>query len=385
MKEIDLLSSNKNSINISTDSFRILNKNSSSPKKGLNSYLLTNNPKIKLKKSFIPTEISKSNTFYVFNSNKNQKKTKKYSQSNLKLPPMENITFYNNENYNNNKNKIKTSLYASNRKINNKNKYNIKNSNFFPTSINETFYHNNNNSNKSIIKQKQLKTESGLETNKSNTNININNLNSTKKNNKFKEYQKLLENSSNIININSINLTRDINQNPFMRKIEDLNKINEFEIMFHNSIMSNIKSVYEKTKKGFFKIEHTTKDKNIIGSGYICENNNNIFNVSDMIERMNPISTLKFSKLLRKDYKEFLGYEKKKKKKIRQENQLRIKLIKKYHKELFFENYIADKYNIKKNKGIKFIIDKNINKVNSDDEDENKDDEKKKKSEDEYQ
>ena len=31
--------------------------------------------------------------------------------------------------------------------------------------------------------------------------------------------------------------------------------------------------------------------------------------------------------------------------------------IKKYHQELFFENEFADKYNIKKNSGIKFIFD----------------------------
>ena len=113
----------------------------------------------------------------------------------------------------------------------------------------------------------------------------------------------------------------------------------------------------EKLKKGFFKIEHTTKSKDALGTGYVCENHNNIFSVSDMIERMNPISTLKFSNLLKKDYKEFLGYENKTKQKRKKEDILRKRLIQKYHRELYYENEFADKYNIKKNPGVKFIID----------------------------
>ena len=33
------------------------------------------------------------------------------------------------------------------------------------------------------------------------------------------------------------------------------------------------------------------------------------------------------------------------------------RLIQKYHRELYYENEFADKYNIKKNPGVKFIID----------------------------
>ena len=72
---------------------------------------------------------------------------------------------------------------------------------------------------------------------------------------------------------------------------------------------------------------------------------------------MNPISTLKFSNLLKKDYKEFLGYENKTKQKRKKEDILRKRLIQKYHRELYYENEFADKYNIKKNPGVKFIID----------------------------
>ena len=230
-----------------------------------------------------------------------------------------------------------------------KNKINIKHSCLFPTSINESLYKKNN-----II-----------------TELNYENVRGSKK---FKEYQKKMEESSFLINEQGKLISNDIKNNPFMWKIEDLNKINHFEILFHKSILQNIQAAYEKTKKGFFKIDHTTRAKNVFGTGYVCENKNNIFEVSDMIERMNPISTLKFSKLLRTDYKEFLGYDKKKKKNKKKEDRLRKIAIKKYHRELFFENEFADKYNIKKNSGIKFIFDiddNNENKKKKDDEEDN--------------
>jgi hypothetical protein len=176
---------------------------------------------------------------------------------------------------------------------------------------------------------------------------------------RFKEYQRQMIPSLTLIRDKGFNISKHINSNPFMRKIENLNKINKFEILFHDAIMKNIISAQQKNKTGFFQGDccgvNTNKD-NMKGI-YICENRANIYNVSEMIDRMNPSSVIKFSKLLRKDYKEFLGYNKKdyRNKKPKKEDKLRKKLIKKYHKELFYENEIADKYNIKKNSGIKFI------------------------------
>ena len=133
-----------------------------------------------------------------------------------------------------------------------------------------------------------------------------------------------------------------------MRKIENLKDINQFEIIFHKSIMNNIMSVHQKSKTGFFQGDccgvNTNKDKS--KGIYICENRSNIFNVTEMIDRMNPSSVVKFNELLRKDYRN---------KKVKKEDELRKKLLKKYHRELFYENDLADKYNIKKNSGIKFI------------------------------
>ena len=48
------------------------------------------------------------------------------------------------------------------------------------------------------------------------------------------------------------------------------------------------------------------------------------------------------------------------KKKTKKEDKLRKVAIKRYHRELFFENEIADKYNIKKNQNIKFIEDEEV-------------------------
>ena len=274
-----------------------------------------------------------------------------------------------------NKTKTRSKTFYHDHKGNKKLSY--KYSKLFPTSTNEIFHRNNNNikTNKTNSKTFGSLTDSNLNAleqskmnlpkNEDTSNINI------KQTKKFRQYKKFFETSS-LINNQGINISNDIKNNPFMRKIEDLNKINQFEIIFHNNIMQNIKSVYGKTKKGFFRIEHITKSKDAIGTGYICENDNNIFSVSDMIERMNPISTLKFSNLLRKDYKEFLGYENKKKKNRIKEDLLRQRVIKKYNRELFFENEFADKYNIKKNSGVKFIFYNN------------EDDNKQKKKDDDY-
>ena len=315
----------KNNINI------LLN-----PKKSLS----TNKRNSSFRKSKYSTEFSKTNSNNIFTSYMNNTKKKK---SLLKLPQM----YINPSNLN----KTPTSLsYNLSKNKTPKNKINIKYSCLFPTSINESIYKKNNINSSSNNNTKETITESNYE--------------KVKGSKKFKEYQKIMEASSLLINQQGMNISNDIKNNPFMWKIEDLNKINHFEILFHKSILQNIQAVYEKTKKGFFKIEHTTRAKNALGTGYVCENKNNIFEVSDMIERMNPISTLKFSELLRKDYKEFLGYENKNKKIKKKEDRLRKIAIKKYHRELFFENEFADKYNIKKNPGIKFILDIDEKKEN---------------------
>ena len=315
----------KNNINI------LLN-----PKKSLS----TNKRNSSFRKSKYSTEFSKTNSNNIFTSYMNNTKKKK---SLLKLPQM----YINPSNLN----KTPTSLsYNLSKNKTPKNKINIKYSCLFPTSINESIYKKNNINSSSNNNTKETITESNYE--------------KVKGSKKFKEYQKIMEASSLLINQQGMNISNDIKNNPFMWKIEDLNKINHFEILFHKSILQNIQAVYEKTKKGFFKIEHTTRAKNALGTGYVCENKNNIFEVSDMIERMNPISTLKFSELLRKDYKEFLGYENKNKKIKKKEDRLRKIAIKKYHRELFFENEFADKYNIKKNSGIKFILDIDDKKEN---------------------
>ena len=315
----------KNNINILLD-----------PKKSLS----TNKRNSSFRKSKYSTEFSKTNSNNIFTSYMNYTKKKK---SLLKLPQM----YINSSNLN----KTPTSLsYNLSKNKTPKNKINIKYSCLFPTSINESIYKKNNINSSSNNNTKETITESNYE--------------KVKGSKKFKEYQKIMEASSLLINQQGMNISNDIKNNPFMWKIEDLNKINHFEILFHKSILQNIQAVYEKTKKGFFKIEHTTRAKNALGTGYVCENKNNIFEVSDMIERMNPISTLKFSELLRKDYKEFLGYENKNKKIKKKEDRLRKIAIKKYHRELFFENEFADKYNIKKNSGIKFILDIDDKKEN---------------------
>ena len=229
----------------------------------------------------------------------------------------------------------------------NTNKYSITENNFYPKKFNASKIKLTKHKDKSIINYNILIT-------------------------KFREYQKQIEPCFSMIKNAGKTLSRDINNNPFMRKIDNLRDRNEFNIVFHKSIMNNILEIQQKSKTGFFQGEccgiNTNKDRT--GGYYICENRSNIFNVSEMIDRMNPLSLMKFNELLRKDYKEFLGYNKKnyRKNNLSKKDKLREKLIRKYHKELFYQNDLAEKLNIKKNSGIKFIKDKdeNIEKTNSD-------------------
>ena len=187
----------------------------------------------------------------------------------------------------------------------------------------------------------------------------------------FKEYQKIMEPSFDIIKNKANNISKDIESNPFMRKIENLNDINKFEVVFHKSIMNNITEIQQSKRSGFFRGEvcGVNTNKNKTSGCYVSESKSNIFNITEMIDKMHPFSCLKFNKLLRKDYKEFLGNKNNfKKKQTKKEDKLRKIAIKRYHRELFFENEIADKYNIKKNQNIKFIEDEEvgIHKIQSD-------------------
>ena len=321
-------------------------------------------------------EIRKNNKYYKFypilNFNKNKDKQlplDKNINNNLKCKFMNNTIQNSNEN-----------------DINRTRKKNILLNHLFPTSINEISEINKNNIGSISIKEnnKNNKTDNNFYSHKKKleripkiklTKKTNNNLHKEilKKNtlydmliSNFKEYQKQIGPSFFLINNAGRSLSKEINNNPFMRKIENLRNINNFEILFKKTIMKNVKDVQEKSKTGFFLGEcagvNTNRDK--IGGNYICENRANIFNVSEMIDRMNPSSVVKFNKLLRKDYKEFLGYNKKdyRNKKPKRVDKLNRELIQKYHKELFYENEIADKYNIKKNSGIKFIKEINEEK-----------------------
>ena len=315
--------------------------------------ILNNN---KSKKKYLPLENNIKNKFEF----KNNLKTKK-----------NNINFFSDLNktdnkYENNKTFVNSLFPTSINEISNQNK--IKTISMDPINIKEKKYNkteNNFYSHKNKISKMNLKKQLDKTKNTNrditNTNNNYNILIS-----KFKEYQKQIEPSFSIIKNEGNIISKDINNNPFMRKIENLNDINQFEIIFKNTIMKNIIEVQEKSKTGFFQGECSGVNANrgISGGNYICENRANIFNVSEMIDRMNPASVVKFNKLLKKDYKEFLGVNKKdyRNKKAKKKDLLRIKLIQKYHKELFYQNEIADKYNIKKNAGIKFIIENKENK-----------------------
>lgn len=252
---------------------------------------------------------------------------------------------------------------------NNKEKINFQ-SNIFPTSINTTSYENtiwkdvhNKTDNNFYLEHKKKQKCYNIKLTKHNNNNNFASI--------FKEYQKKMEPTFSIIKNKASNISKDIESNPFMRKIENLNDLNKFEIVFHKTIMNNITEIQRNKRSGFFRGEvcGINTNKNKTNGNYISESKSNIFNITEMIDKMHPFSCLKFNKLLRKDYKEFLGnrnnYQKKKTKK---EDKLRKVAIKRYHRELFFQNEIADKYNIKKNQNIKFIEDEEvgIHKIQSD-------------------
>jgi hypothetical protein len=311
------------------------------------------------------------------NNNKKISKSSKQINYNFNEPSKTNKIFYpflssihlNNKHISLNNNKLSSNNTLFDERNNsrtqtinnNKEKINFQ-SNLFPTSINTTSYentirnniHNKTDNNFYLEHKKKLKAYNIKLTKHNNNNIFTS---------IFKEFQKKLEPSFDIIKIKANNISKDIESNPFMRKIENLNDVNKFEIVFHKSIMNNITEIQQNKRNGFFRGEvcGINTNKNKTSGCYVSESKSNIFNITEMIDKMHPVSCLKFNKLLRKDYKEFLGnknnYRKKQNKK---EDKLRKVAIKRYHRELFFENEIADKYNIKKNQNIKFIEDEEV-------------------------
>lgn len=366
----------KSDKNIKTENYSLVNKRKSKKNKTLKIPSINPN-KINLIRNKIDSdrhleEIRKNDKYYKFYPILNFKKLKekqlsleKNVNNNLKLQTMNN--------------KVQKNIESNRFKKNN-----ILLNNLFPTSINEISEINKSKKTNKTINSIRInenknynKTENNYYSNKKKFEI-IPKIKLTKKINKnphkeildnnsyyntlisnFKEYQKQIGSSFSLIKTTGRSISQEINNNPFMRKIENLRNINYFEILFKNTIMKNVKTIQEKSKTGFFLGEcaGVNSNKNKLSGNYICENRANIFNVSEMVDKMNPASVVKFNKLLRKDYKEFLGYNKKdyRNKKPKKVDKLNKKLILKYHQELFYENEIADKYNIKKNTGIKFI------------------------------
>lgn len=155
-------------------------------------------------------------------------------------------------------------------------------------------------------------------------------------------------------------ITKNINNNPFMRRIEIAKKGSKFELVFKRSIFDEVMKIWEKRKTGFFLKGQYDKKNN----GYVCEDRANIFNVCEMLERMNPISVTKLNKMIKKDYKEFIGdkNDDNQNKRIHRENPMRKKLIYTYHKEILFQNFIAHKFNVQKKQSI--LIKDDVNEQN---------------------
>ena len=313
------LSNNKNTKKDDSNTIPTIEQNKKSFKTN-NNYSVSNIKEVS-------KENNKNHIFYpILNNNKSKKKYLPFEQNiknkfefknNLKTKK-NNINFFSDLNktdnkYENNKTFVNGLFPTSMNELSHQNK--IKTISMDPINIKEKKYNkteNNFYSHKNKISKMNLKKQLDKTKNTNrditNTNNNYNILIS-----KFKEYQKQIEPSFSIIKNEGNIISKDINNNPFMRKIENLNDINQFEIIFKNTIMKNIIEVQEKSKTGFFQGECSGVNANrgISGGNYICENRANIFNVSEMIDRMNPASVVKFNKLLKKDYKEFLGVNKK--------------------------------------------------------------------------
>ena len=332
-----------------------------------NNKILNNdtNKGLRIQKIFYPY-ISHDRKFKHLSLKKNIKIKNKFTFSDKGKRIRNNFFDNNNDNnkiYNSIDNRNRTSINFSDtlfptsiNEINN-NKEQINNANsepkyeknkFFKTENNYYFNKKDNNKNNSVIKLNKQKTYS-IDKNR---NIILS---------RFKEYKRQIEPNFSLMEKAANNISKDIITNPFMRKIENLNDFNKFEILFHKSLMENILEIKKKAIKGFFQGNcwGMLSDKHKSSGSYISESKANVFNISEMIDRMSPQSCLKFNEILKKDYKEFLSLEKRKhkNKSLKKEDELRKRLIKKYNKELYFENKIAEKYNIKKNEGIKFIHD----------------------------
>ena len=297
-------------------------------------------------------ELSKSNKILHHFLNSNHMNNNCFSlDNNHKIKKLSSNTVFSE------KNNSKTQI------INNNNKETLNfQSNLFPTSINTTSYENaisynihNKTDNNFYLEHKKRSKIHNIKLSKYNNNNLFTSI--------FKEYQKIMEHSFDIIKNKANNISKDIESNPFMRKIENLNDVNIFEVQFHKSIMNNITEIRQSKRNGFFRgeVSGVNTNKNKTSGCYVSESKSNIFNITEMIDKMHPLSCLKFNKLLRKDYKEFLGNKNIfHKKQTKKEDKLRKIAIKRYHRELFFENEIAEKYHIKKNQNIKFIEDEEV-------------------------
>ena len=133
----------------------------------------------------------------------------------------------------------------------NKEKINFQ-SNIFPTSINTTSYENtiwqnihNKTDNNFYLEHKKKPKYYNIKLTKHHNNNFFTSI--------FKEYQKKMEPTFSLIKNKASNISKDIENNPFMRKIENLNDVNKFEIVFHKTIMNNITEIQKKKNERIFQ------------------------------------------------------------------------------------------------------------------------------------
>ena len=166
--------------------------------------------------------------------------------------------------------------------------------------------------------------------------------------NKFKDYaNNNFEPSMSKIDKAINNISENIKNNPFFRKIVDLNEVNKFERLFNNQIKIYVDDERKKKKIGFFM-----GDLKSNSGKYICENRSNVFNISDIIDKLSPISVKKFSGILNQSCLYF--FKNNNNQKVKSEDKLRTQLINKFREELWYQNQIAEKFHLKKNTNIKY-------------------------------
>ena len=201
------------------------------------------------------SEISKENNNHIFYPILNDSKSKNKFLSidnNIKnkfqfmnnLKTKKNDAFFSGLNntdnkYENNKTFTNNLFPTSINEIDNKNKI-IKKVGISPINIKEKNKYSKTENNFYLHKNKisKIKLKKKLDKNNNKDIINSNN-NYNILISKFKEYQKQIEPSFSLIKNEGNSISNDINNNPFMRKIDNLKNINQFEIIFKNTIMKN--------------------------------------------------------------------------------------------------------------------------------------------------